>query len=639
MKKFLLLIILGIFLLPLSANAEAVTLTEKDGVYRYTGWPFTIIYTGASCGYSDKCTTDPDKLPPLIDKIRKHTLSAIAKEIHSLGFNHPANQQGEYITIIVEDGGWVEDKLPAGVAGLAKVIDGTPVMIIDGGLDGGALESTIAHEMFHLIQFSYDPSFAIGPYTQLNFSEGTAEWMERLLFELDKYWINQNYKDFFKAYYRTPHKSLLGTNGTDKSFQYGTVLWPIYLETEYGEEVIKEIWENYFIEVSSTGKYFNALYFATDKALKNHASNIETAYRGFTGWLYDKDQYRRNIEDFPDMNTYDVSSIPTEWLQLDGVDKMPQLLGSVYIKFKNIDNSKDFYLSVLGASDTKWSVDFYSHSTGSNYKSKVSGTIPLGNVKSKEFKVDKRYLGNELVAIISPINSDQLQAEDKPFDFYYPFQFKASYQSDGVQPAVAPLVKEITKPTTNIFIDISSDNKNANAISYLKKSNVINGYSDGSFKPENTVNRAELLKILIGNKYDTTGSSNCFQDVKDEWFAPYVCYAKGQGWVEGYFDKTFKPAQTVNRAEAIKMAIEVLGIELPKTLEVDPFIDVNKDAWFAPYVYAAKKRNCLEGSSSNYQPTDGMTRGDVSEIIYRLLVIQKMQVDEYQSSLDESMLD
>lgn len=208
-----------------------------------------------------------------------------------------------------------------------------------------------------------------------------------------------------------------------------------------------------------------------------------------------------------------------------------------------------------------------------------------------------------------------------------------------VQPTTTSTNNVITSPTvtaTKIFKDITPSHKQSNAIAYLKKTGYIGGYDDGSFKPENTVNRAELLKILIGERYNTAGYNNCFKDVKDEWFAPYVCYAKAQGWISGYTDGTFKPAQTVNRAEAIKMAIEVFGLELP-SVQSNPFSDVDKSTWFAPYVQIAKVSGLFDNSMTSYGASNGMKRGDISDIIYRLLAIKKLGVNEYSKSLDSEM--
>ena len=208
-----------------------------------------------------------------------------------------------------------------------------------------------------------------------------------------------------------------------------------------------------------------------------------------------------------------------------------------------------------------------------------------------------------------------------------------------IEATYAPSTATATTTSSElIFDDITSASKYATALTYLKKNNVIGGYPDGTFQPFNTVNRAELMKILIGADLPSGTYENCFKDVHQEWFSPYVCYAKTQGWIEGYADGTFKPAQTVNRAEAIKMAIEVFGIELPTTVGTNPYPDTNKDQWFAKYVFAAMQKGLFDSSMTNYEPSEGMQRGDVSEIIYRLLAIKALQAEKYETSLDSQLV-
>ena len=105
------------------------------------------------------------------------------------------------------------------------------------------------------------------------------------------------------------------------------------------------------------------------------------------------------------------------------------------------------------------------------------------------------------------------------------------------------------------FPDVPTSNQNAVAIDYLAEVGTISGYSDGTFKPTAEINRAELMKILVGSPFDLDPQihKDCFPDVKSEWFAPYVCYAKKKGWVSGYPDGSFQPANKVNRAEGLKM--------------------------------------------------------------------------------------
>lgn len=174
-----------------------------------------------------------------------------------------------------------------------------------------------------------------------------------------------------------------------------------------------------------------------------------------------------------------------------------------------------------------------------------------------------------------------------------------------------------------IFNDVDFSDNNAEAISYLKTNDVIGGYPDGSFKPNNPINRAELLKILVegaGYTPSETEFKNCFPDVKTDWYAKYACYAKEEGWVEGYPDGTFKPEQPVNKTEAIKMLVEVFGLDFIQP-GAKVYEDVPTDQWYSVYLNTAYEWGLLEeDADSYYYPAHEITRGGVSENLYRLMV-------------------
>lgn len=169
-----------------------------------------------------------------------------------------------------------------------------------------------------------------------------------------------------------------------------------------------------------------------------------------------------------------------------------------------------------------------------------------------------------------------------------------------------------------------SETTNGTAINFLTAKNIVKGYEDGTFKPANEINRAELMKIIVtskGQKPVIDAYSDCFTDVKLEWFAPYICYAKEQNWVKGYDDSTFKPGQLVNKAEAIKMIVSAHGFELPETVTQAPFNDIDPTAWFAPFVETAKTNGLLTQTEENYGIAENITRGEVAENIYRALLV------------------
>ncbi len=114
---------------------------------------------------------------------------------------------------------------------------------------------------------------------------------------------------------------------------------------------------------------------------------------------------------------------------------------------------------------------------------------------------------------------------------------------------------------------------------------------------------------------------SCFNDVKDDWYAKYVCYGKTVGWIDGYPDGTYKPSQTVNKVEAIKMILNSQRINVAQTVAVAPYEDVAVSDWFAPYVAAAKELDLLEETGTKLNPSQTMTRAGVSQIMYSALVM------------------
>lgn len=169
------------------------------------------------------------------------------------------------------------------------------------------------------------------------------------------------------------------------------------------------------------------------------------------------------------------------------------------------------------------------------------------------------------------------------------------------------------------------------AIQYLYNENVISGYDDGTFKPNQVVNRAELMKIIVESVFGTPDEETylgCFPDVQEDWYAKYVCYAKEQNWIQGYPDGTFLPDQNINKAEALKILVNAYGYTIPGAVNDELFKDVDTSAWYAPFVKTANDKGLLpqsyEGAdltTINYGIGEEITRGEVSENIYRAILL------------------
>lgn len=165
------------------------------------------------------------------------------------------------------------------------------------------------------------------------------------------------------------------------------------------------------------------------------------------------------------------------------------------------------------------------------------------------------------------------------------------------------------------FSDVSNTTPNSTAIFYLQDHGIVKGYDDGTFKPANNVNRAELLKIIIEGskiKLDITEHTP-FNDLDyTQWYAPYIEKAYAEGWINGYTDNTFKPSQTVTKVEALKIIGKAQSWQIQTANPTEN--------WYEPYVNYAEIQKYIDDTGPISSPNEAMTRGSISEIIYRTIV-------------------
>lgn len=168
------------------------------------------------------------------------------------------------------------------------------------------------------------------------------------------------------------------------------------------------------------------------------------------------------------------------------------------------------------------------------------------------------------------------------------------------------------KPRINQFKDIKNYHYE-DSVKFIQEKGIVSGYTDGKFKPEGGLNRAELLKIaLLAGKYSGDLDSktklekyaqNCFQDVKmEDWFSPFVCFAKEKRIVRGYGDNTFKPDNKITFAETFK----ILSLAFGEEVNIK-----NSGVWYEAYVRQFDGNIPSEIKSFDQKAT----RGVVAEII------------------------
>jgi len=180
------------------------------------------------------------------------------------------------------------------------------------------------------------------------------------------------------------------------------------------------------------------------------------------------------------------------------------------------------------------------------------------------------------------------------------------------------------------FSDVAEDNINFIAIESLYNLQIIKGYPDGTFKPEQSVNRAEALKMILNSaeiSSEDTLTDTGFPDVPaDSWFAKFVVAGKSFGIIKGNPDGTFAPERLVNKAEFVKMLLEAFEIDLSlhNNLTAPVAADTLPDDWFSSYFSYAKNTGIIFPTMENkLEPGKFLTRGECANIIYKLLVIEK----------------
>lgn len=140
--------------------------------------------------------------------------------------------------------------------------------------------------------------------------------------------------------------------------------------------------------------------------------------------------------------------------------------------------------------------------------------------------------------------------------------------------------------TTSSFSDIKDGAWCCRAIATLTNMGIIKGYTDGSFQPNKSITRAELATIIARfAKLDV--NTKTFSDITGHWAQKNIELAAGNGWINGYEDGTFRPNNNITRAETFAMINRVLDrqtesvSDLLPTSEMNMWSDnLNENAWY-----------------------------------------------------------
>jgi predicted RNA-binding protein with TRAM domain len=162
------------------------------------------------------------------------------------------------------------------------------------------------------------------------------------------------------------------------------------------------------------------------------------------------------------------------------------------------------------------------------------------------------------------------------------------------------------------FADISPRDWHASAIGYLQSYGILNGYNDGTFRPDIQITRAEFVTMSVRfyNAYDktlanTAGNSITLTDISGCWAETSIKTALDYGWIQGYADGTFRGENNITRAEVVtlinrttgrKPDIDYIAENFPSLIR---FYDVPTSHWaFFSIIEAANTHEYIQNTTA-----------------------------------------
>lgn len=182
---------------------------------------------------------------------------------------------------------------------------------------------------------------------------------------------------------------------------------------------------------------------------------------------------------------------------------------------------------------------------------------------------------------------------------------------------------EQTKPQT--FADVADGQWYAQSVNKLYEKGIVSGDSDGNFRPQDTITRAEFVKMiveLLGIKDDTAEVS--FSDVESSsWQYPYVASAVKFEIVYGKDDDSFGAEDNISRQDMAVIAMraaKMAGITVDE--EEADFDDKNEiESYALSSVSVMKSLGIIQGDGGLFRPKGNATRAEAAQIICRLMEV------------------
>jgi len=180
---------------------------------------------------------------------------------------------------------------------------------------------------------------------------------------------------------------------------------------------------------------------------------------------------------------------------------------------------------------------------------------------------------------------------------------------------VIPEMNSRVLATSTIFSDVKSTSWYYSYVTRLAELKITGGYTDGTFRPNNSVTRAEFVTFLCNVKGYKQMQGNPFEDSQNSWASGYITAALNNGIIDLTEDRKFRPNDAATRQEVVEMICKALYIspdETTKTLYADIIPN-------SGYSTAAYNNFLMRGSEKDgkiyFKPQDKLTRAEAAAVI------------------------
>jgi hypothetical protein len=155
----------------------------------------------------------------------------------------------------------------------------------------------------------------------------------------------------------------------------------------------------------------------------------------------------------------------------------------------------------------------------------------------------------------------------------------------------------------NDFSDVTADNWSNTAISTLANAGILTGDPEGTFRPAESITRAEFAAVVARFWVMTEDVESPFTDTADHWAEPYIAFVAKYGWVEGYGDDTYRPNQNITRAEVVKIVNRMLNRQVDEEGLLKDYIkfadNTDTTKWYYYEILEASNGHTFDRRTSN----------------------------------------